>query len=414
MLMWDLPLSRRQDFHAQLPEALYSCEELIPRLGGAHTGRRACHDEIARLQGVILRKKCDLLGHAPDHLVDVRVLAKLAVYLEPELAFFRVPILRGGGNGPNRVRLVEILAEGPGPAFVFSDLLQIAPGHVQAHRVTPDVLAGFRRRDLMAACADDCDHLGLPVVMGRHRRIVHGAALGHQIVSRLGKEERLFAAVAAHLLLVLHIVAAHAEDAAHGKAGVRAYDRKRGDVPAADDVFHFHDERSSLNRKRSAAGTEWPGADEKGRIFSRTGGREALALIVTAQKKTGTRRCPFKDKPVSERLPAYDEYSNIRLVPLVTSSNLLAVQVDVQTLPLLFLGDAQADSQVDHFEDDETANAADEQRGNHAVKLGQEAGVGAADFLDVEHAREERADDAADTVHAERVQRVVVAEHLFH
>src|SRR5439155_6588578 len=159
--------------------------------------------------------------------------------------------------------------------------------------------------------------------------------------------------------------------------------------------------------------TEWPATNEKGRIFARTGGREALALMYRP-RKTGTRRCPFNDKPVSEPLPAYGEYSNMRLVPLVTSSNLLAVQGDVQTLPLLFLGDAQTDKQVDHFEDDEAANAADEQGCDHAVGLGQEAGVCTADFLDVEHAGEERADDPADAVHTERVQRVVVAEHLFH
>src|SRR5882762_10882892 len=117
MLIWTSCLSGRQDFHPQLPEAFYSCEKLIPRFGGADTGRRAGHDEIARLQGVVLCKKRDLFGHAPDHLVDIRVLAKLAVHLEPELAFFRVPGLGGGGVRPNRGGLVEILAECPGPAL---------------------------------------------------------------------------------------------------------------------------------------------------------------------------------------------------------------------------------------------------------------------------------------------------------
>src|SRR5436190_17133206 len=214
MLMWNLSLSRRQDFHPQLTEALYPREELIPLLGCTHTGRRACHDEIARFQGVVLRKKCDLLGHAPDHLVDVRVLAKLAVYLEPELAFFRVAPLRGGGDRPDRGGLVEILAEGPRPAFVFSDLLQITPGHAQAHRVTPDVLVGLGRRDLVAARADYGDHLGLPIVVARHRRKVHGTPLGDQIMSRLGEEERLLAPVASHLLLVLDVIAAGTEDTA--------------------------------------------------------------------------------------------------------------------------------------------------------------------------------------------------------
>src|SRR5712692_7194988 len=136
MLMRTFRLSRRQDFHPQLAQALYPGEQFIPRLGGADTGRGTGHDEITRFQAVVLREERDLFGHAPDHLVDIRVLAKLAVYLEPELAFFRVPALRGRGNGPNRGGLVEVLAEGPGPAFVLADLLQVTPGHVEAHRVT--------------------------------------------------------------------------------------------------------------------------------------------------------------------------------------------------------------------------------------------------------------------------------------
>src|SRR5439155_4805498 len=89
-----------------------------------------------------------------------------------------------------------------------------------------------------------------------HRRKAHRAALGDQIVRRLGEEERLLAPVAAHLLLVLHIVAADTEDAAHGKACVRSHDGKRWDIPAADHILHFHGERSSLDRRRSSARTE--------------------------------------------------------------------------------------------------------------------------------------------------------------
>src|SRR6266568_4388613 len=282
MLTWTSPLSRRQDFRPQLPEAFYSRKELIARLGGAYPGRRARHDEIARFERVVLRQERDLLGHAPDHLVDIRVLAKLAVYLEPELAFFRVTALRGGSDRPDRGGLVEILAEGPGPALVLADLLQIAPGHVQAHRVTPDVLVGLGRRDLMAACADDCDHLGLPVVMGRHRRIVHGATLGDQIMSRFGEEERLLAAVAPHFLLVLDVIAPDAENAAHREARVRSHDGKRGDVPAADYELHFHVEVLA----------------KKARIFSQTayGGRVA-GDFASSQK----RRAPEGARPKEPR-----------------------------------------------------------------------------------------------------------------
>src|ERR1700704_6000088 len=102
MLTWTSRLSRRQDLHPQLAQALYSREELIPRLGGAHAGRCARHDEIARFQAVILREIRNLLGHAPDHLVDIRVLAQLSVPLEPELALFRMPALGRGGDRPDR------------------------------------------------------------------------------------------------------------------------------------------------------------------------------------------------------------------------------------------------------------------------------------------------------------------------
>src|SRR4029077_5429361 len=119
----------------------------------------------------------DLLGDAPDHLVDIGALAQRAVDLEPELALRRVADLGRRGDGADRRGLVEILAEGPGPALVFAGLLQVAPRHVQADRVAPDVLVGPGRGDPGAAGAHHRDHLGFPVVVAGHRRIVHRAGL---------------------------------------------------------------------------------------------------------------------------------------------------------------------------------------------------------------------------------------------
>src|SRR6266851_6299405 len=161
---------------------------------------------------------------------------------------------------------------------------------------------------------------------------------------------------------------------------------------------------SSQDRKRSAARTELPGAGER-RVFSHE---------LPAQEKRAPEGARSKTSPFPGFSLPYGGCSSMGLGTLVTSSNLLAVQADVETLPLLVLGDAQADHHVDHFEDDQASHATDEQRGKYAVELGHEASVGAADFLDVEHAREECTDDAADTVHTERVQRVIVAEHPLH
>src|SRR5215471_13736716 len=90
------------------------------------------------------------------------------------------------------------------------------------------------------------------------------------------------------------------------------------------------------------------------------------------------------------------------------------VETYVETLALLFLGDAQADRPVDDFENDKTAGAAHDERRGDGADLDQHVRIGLADLLDVEHSGQYRADDAADAVHAEGVERVVVAERSLH
>src|SRR6266568_8748766 len=89
-----------------------------------------------------------------------------------------------------------------------------------------------------------------------------------------------------------------------------------------------------------------------------------------------------------------------------------AVETYIETFALLFFRDAQADDHVDYLEDDEAADAADYQRRTDGRKLDPDDCVNAADFLDVEESGEDRADDAADAVHAECIQRIVIAEGL--
>jgi hypothetical protein len=60
----------------------------------------------------------------------------------------------------------------------------------------------------------------------------------NQVMRRLAKEERLLAAVAAHFLLVLDVVAADAEDAPNGEQVLGVLDRKGRDVPQRDYVCH--------------------------------------------------------------------------------------------------------------------------------------------------------------------------------
>src|SRR5260370_19279205 len=84
----------------------------------------------------------------------------------------------------------------------------------------------------------------------------------------------------------------------------------------------------------------------------------------------------------------------------------LAVKTYVETLALLFFGDAQADNHVDDLEDNETADPRVHQGRAYRAELHKEVGVRAADVLDIEHTGQQSAYDAADAEHAEPVERI--------
>ncbi len=97
----------------------------------------------------------------------------------------------------------------------------------------------------------------------------------------------------------------------------------------------------------------------------------------------------------------------------------LAMKVDVEALDLFLGRDAQPDDHVDDLEDDEGRDRTPGDADQGAPELGQDLTAiavdqallaHAADCLDGEHAGQDRTDEAADAMHAERVERVVVAQ----
>ena len=97
----------------------------------------------------------------------------------------------------------------------------------------------------------------------------------------------------------------------------------------------------------------------------------------------------------------------------------LAVQGEIETVALDFVGDPQADRHVDDLQDDQRDDRvidddradADQLIDDLARVAFDQAGV-AAVLVDREHAGQDRADDAADAVDAEAVERVVIAERV--
>src|SRR5258708_9902040 len=135
-------------------------------------------------------------------------------------------------------RFVEILAEVPRASMVLAPLLQVAARHVQAHGVAEDVVVGPLHVDTPPALVERDDELGLVVIVGGLCRVMPLAAARDKRELTLQEEERRLAAIAAHLLLVLGVVAPDAKDAPHGKLLGAARDRQRGRRPQGNCVSH--------------------------------------------------------------------------------------------------------------------------------------------------------------------------------
>src|SRR3954469_1293966 len=138
-----------------------------------------------------------------------------------------MPDLRRGNELAAGRRFVEILAEVPGPPMVLAPLLQVAPCHVEADRVSEDVIVRPLDVDPAAAFVQCDDELSLVVIVGALRRVVHFSAAHHEGKFAFKEEERRLATVTTHLLLMLGVVAADAEDTTDGKLVVAACDGER-------------------------------------------------------------------------------------------------------------------------------------------------------------------------------------------
>src|ERR1700730_2140948 len=94
------------------------------------------------------------------------------------------------------------------------------------------------------------------------------------------------------------------------------------------------------------------------------------------------------------------------------------MQREIETVAFDVLRHAQADKHLDHGEDDQAGDSIiDEDDGDPDALVEELTNVslqysrGSAVLLDREHPGQQRPDDAADRMHAEAIQRIVIAEH---
>ena len=134
---------------------------------------------------------------------------------------------------PEHGRVVEALADLPRLLLVTHRTLEVAPGHVEADRVTEDQVERALRRDVSPALRERRDQLDLVVVILGERRIrVIDRHAGRRELDRIGRlleeERRLARRVRSHLARVRRVVAADAVDPPHRELLIAARDRNEG------------------------------------------------------------------------------------------------------------------------------------------------------------------------------------------
>ena len=175
---------------------------------------------------VVVRQERDGVRNVPDHVLQIGLLAQLAVDRERDGAGRVVAVACHGMDRGDRRRLVEGLAEVPRTTHVSRLDLQIAARHVQTDGVAVDMIQRTRGRDLEAATVQSHYQLDLVMQVRRAGRVVHLAALGHDGIGRLEEEKRrLFVRVFAHLARVGGVVASDAVNPMHGEATLVADNR---------------------------------------------------------------------------------------------------------------------------------------------------------------------------------------------
>ena len=125
---------------------------------------------------------------APDHLLEVAILARLSVDLEPDGTLAGMAHRLGEMEGAHGRGTDEGLREVPGPRQLLRLGLEIAARQVDAHGVGQDVVSRLLGRDVAPALAQRHHELDLVVQILGGGRIGNLARQGQRL-GRLAKEK---------------------------------------------------------------------------------------------------------------------------------------------------------------------------------------------------------------------------------
>lgn len=142
----------------------------------ANTGRRACGDDIARVQCHELRQMTDDLCHAENHRGGIAGLHALSVHIERHIQRLRIwDLVAGHQKWAGGAEGVAAFALGPLTGQLG---LEMPLGDVIDDTITGHMRQGLLFGDIFSSGADDHAQLNLPIRMGGaagHDHIIIGS-----------------------------------------------------------------------------------------------------------------------------------------------------------------------------------------------------------------------------------------------
>src|SRR5690625_2975553 len=181
--------NRSDDLQLKSLQSVDMAEHHVALLHGADTCRRSGHDQIARLQFEQLGEKRNHLGHLPDHLGKVALLAHLPIDLQPDRTLIKMSAFGYRNKRSTGPGLLKGLSDIPGAAELLCLALKITPRHVEADAITPDAFQRLLDRNIAPTLIERHDHLDFEMnVLGFRRIRKLGARIN--VACALLKEER--------------------------------------------------------------------------------------------------------------------------------------------------------------------------------------------------------------------------------
>ena len=186
--------------------------EVISHYTLAYAGGSSGEDEVADIQGEIIRDMGDDLIEVKDHATGITLLHQFLILVQAEIDIVFLEFRFDIDPFTNYGRIIPGLGFLPGEAFRLQVVLDIARREVDTHGNPVVVLVGEAFLDIFPVLADAQDQLTFVVELIGKFRIVERRMRLEERTLRLHEDHRFFRNIIAQFLSMSNIIPTNTEN----------------------------------------------------------------------------------------------------------------------------------------------------------------------------------------------------------